>query len=123
MNIALWIVQVLVACVFLMAGSTKVMRSKEQLAKMMGWVQDFAPGTIRLIGTVEILGALGLILPALTKILPWLTWLAAVGLVLTMIGAIITHLRRAEYPNIAMPIVLLVLSAFIAYGRFVIAPF
>jgi uncharacterized membrane protein YphA (DoxX/SURF4 family) len=123
MNIALWIVQVLVAGVFLMAGSMKVMRSKEQLAKMMGWVQDFTPGTIRLIGTVEILGALGLILPALTKILPWLTWLAAVGLVLTMIGAIIAHLRRAEYPKMAMPIVLLVLSALVAYGRFVIAPF
>jgi len=63
------------------------------------------------------LGAIGLVLPALTGILPWLTPLAALGLVLLMIGAAFTHLRRKEYGNIAINAVLLVLAAFVVYGR------
>ena len=122
MNIVLWVVQGLLAAAFLMAGSNKLMRSKEQLKPMMAWVEDFSPQTLRIIGAVEVLGAIGLILPAATGILPGLTPLAAVGLVLTMLGAAATHLRRTEYPLIGVNAVLLLLALFVAYGRFVMAP-
>jgi uncharacterized membrane protein YphA (DoxX/SURF4 family) len=121
MGIALWVVQVLLAVAFLGAGALKLSQSKEKLAKNMAWVEDFSPETVRLIGTLEVLGAIGVVLPTLTGILPWLTPLAALGLVLTMVGAIFTHLRRGEYPAIAGPVVLLVLAAFVAYGRVFLA--
>ena len=120
MGVALWVAQGLLAAAFLGAGATKLSQPKEKLAKNMGWVEDFSQPAVRLIGAVEVLGALGVVLPALTEILPWLTPLAAVGLVLTMIGAALTHLRRKEYGTIAAPAVLLVLAAFVAYGRFFI---
>ncbi len=69
--------------------------------------KNFSPRTTKLIGMVELLGAIGLIVPMATGILPWLTPLAAIGLVLNMIGAIVTHLRYREYPNLILPIVLL----------------
>ncbi len=122
MGVALWAVQVLVAALFLVAGATKFSQPKEKLVKNMAWVEDFSQGTVRLIGALEALGAIGVVLPALTGILPWLTPLAALGLVLTMIGAALTHLRRAEYAGIAVTAVLLILAAFVAYGRFFVLP-
>jgi len=95
--VALWVVQVLLAAAFLGSGATKLSRPREKLVKNMGWVEDFSQPTVRIIGVLEVLGAIGIVLPALTGILPWLTPLAALGLVLTMIGAALTHLRRAEY--------------------------
>ncbi len=123
MNIALWIVQILLALAFAAAGFMKVTQPIANLSKNMGgWVDDFGPRYVRLIGTLEILGAIGLILPAVTHILPWLTPVAAIGLALTMIGAMITHGRRNEFPNMVPSFVLLLLVAFVIYGRFVIAP-
>ncbi len=122
MNIALWILQILLAVVFVMAGAMKLMQSKEQIAEKMAWANDFAPGQIKLIGLVELLGALGLVLPGLTGILPILTPLAAAGLALTMVGAAVVHLRRGEGPMAVPSIVLLLLSLFVAYGRFVLVP-
>ena len=122
MGIALWAVQVLVAAAFLGAGATKLSQPKEKLVKNMAWVEDFSQGTVRLIGALEALGAIGVVVPALTGIVPWLTPLAALGLVLLMIGAALTHLRRTEYGYIAMNAVLLVLAAFVAYRRFFILP-
>lgn len=123
MNIALWIIQILLAIVFLMVGIMKVTQPKEKLLKNgMGFVEDFAPNTVRLIGVLEVLGATGVVLPALTGILPWLTPLAAVGLSLTMVGAALTHLRRVEYPNIIANVILFALTVFVAYGRFVLIP-
>ena len=121
MSIALWVAQGLLAVAFSAAGATKLAQPREKLAKNMAWVEDFSQSAVRLIGTVEVLGAIGVVLPALTGILPWLTPLAAVGLVLLMVGAALTHLRRKEYGNIAMNAVLLVLAAFVAYGRFFLA--
>jgi uncharacterized membrane protein YphA (DoxX/SURF4 family) len=118
MNIALWIVQILLAIAFGMAGLTKIIQPKEKLAAQMGWVEDFAPTTVKVIGALELLGAIGLILPLLIGILPWLTPLAAIGLVLTMLGAMATHLRRGENQMLAVNLVLLLLAAFVAYGRF-----
>jgi uncharacterized membrane protein len=77
---------------------------------------------VRLIGTVEVLGAIGVVLPALTGVLPWLTPLAALGLAATMVGAILTHLRLGERSAVVPPMVLLILAAFVAYGRFFILP-
>lgn len=122
MNIALWIVQILLALIFLMAGAMKLMVPKEKAAERMPFVEDTSQGTLRIIGVLEVLGALGVVLPALTGILPWLTPLAAVGLALTMIGAMIVHSRRGEYPNLVGNIVLLALAIFVAYGRFVLVP-
>ncbi len=123
MNIALWIAQGVLALMFAMAGAMKATQSKEKLAasKQMGWVEDFSPTILKTIGILEILAAIGLIAPMLTGILPWLTPLAAVGLVLTMIGAIVTHLRRNETQGAIKNVVLLLIAAFVAYGRLALA--
>lgn len=122
MNAALWAVQILLALFFLMAGGLKLARPKERLITNMEWARDFSQGQIRVIGALEVMGAVGVILPTLTGIFGWLTPLAAVGLTLTMAGAILTHLRLEEYRNIVVPTALLVLAAFVAYGRFVVVP-
>jgi uncharacterized membrane protein YphA (DoxX/SURF4 family) len=122
MSIALWVVQVLLAAAFLVSGATKLSQPKEKLLKNMAWMEDFSQPTVRIIGSLEVLGAIGIVVPALTGILPWLTPLAALGLVLTMIGAALTHLRRGEYSVITASAVLLILAAFVAYGRFFVLP-
>ncbi len=119
MNIVLWIVQGILAFMFLMVGAMKMMRTKEQMAGQMAWVEDFSQGQIRGIGMLEVLGALGLILPGITGILPILAPLAALGLALTMVGAFFTHLRRKELvPMGMMNLMLLAMAAFVAFGRF-----
>lgn len=118
MNVLLWIIQGLLAVFFFMTGITKVMQPKEKLKSNMPWVEDVADNHVKLIGVTQLLAVAGLILPQLTGILPWLTPLAAIGLVLTMIGAMMLHYRRGERLPIAINGVLLLLSAFVAYGRF-----
>jgi hypothetical protein len=105
---------------FGMAGVTKLSQPKEKLAVNLPWVEDFSPGTVRLIGALELLAALGLILPLLTGMLPGLTAWAAVGLVAIMIGAAVTHARRKEPRAIAFNLALLALAAFVAVGRFTV---
>src|SRR5947209_13962930 len=122
MNISLWVVQILLALAFGMAGIMKVTQPIDRLGGRMGWVKDLGPRGVRLIGSLEILGAIGLILPTVTGILPWLTPVAATGLALTMVGAMITHGRRGEYSSIGMNVALLILALFVVYGRFVIVP-
>jgi uncharacterized membrane protein len=122
MSIALWVAQGLLAVAFLAAGATKLAQPKEKLAKNMAWVEDFSQSTVRLIGALEVLGAIGVVLPALTGILSWLTPLAALGLAATMVGAILTHLRLGEHSAVVPPVVLLVLAAFVVYGRFFVLP-
>lgn len=122
MNIALWVVQILLALAFLAAGSMKASQPIEKLKQNMQWVGHTTPPIVRTVGILEVLGGLGLILPAVTHILPWLTATAAVGLVLTMIGAAIVHIALKDYKGIGAPIVLLILALFIVYGRFAIVP-
>jgi uncharacterized membrane protein YphA (DoxX/SURF4 family) len=118
-NVALWIIAGLLAVAFLAAGTMKVVRTKEQLAEAgMAWVEDFSAGTVKLVGALEILAAIGLVLPALLDIAPVFVPLAALGLVLMMIGAVIVHVRRKEIPTMAPSVVLLVLAAIVAWGRF-----
>ncbi len=117
MDIALWVAQGLVAAAFLAAGFLKMTQTKEKLAPKMAWVQDFSPGAIKAIGGAELLGAVGVIVPYATGILPWLTSVAAGGLVLLMAGAVVTHVRRKELAMAAPSAVLLVLAATVALGR------
>ena len=118
MNLALWLAAVLLAVAFLAAGLTKLTRDKAALAERMAWVEDYSAGQVRAIGAVEVLGAIGVVLPALVGPWPWLVPWAATGLALVMIGAAVTHLRRGEAPLVAVNVVLLVLALFVAWGRF-----
>ena len=116
-NTALWIVQGVLAVVFLLTGIMKLTRSKDQLAQQMDWVADFSLGSIRGIGFVEVAGAVGLIVPGLLGVVPWLTRYAALGLGLLMVGAVVTHLRRREWLMAAVTFVLGLLCLFVWYGR------
>ena len=119
MNTALWIVQGLLAFMFLMGGMMKLRTPKEEFVKKMAWANDFSQGQIRAIGTAEVLGVMGLILPLATGILPILTPVAAVGFVLLMLGAASTHMRRGnETQMVMMNVMLIVMTAFVAWGRF-----
>lgn len=119
MNIALWIAQGLLAAMYLMVGSMKVLQpGKVRDNPMMTWAHERPDNYIRFVGTTEVLGALGLILPLVTGILPWLTALAAVGLALIQLLAIFTeHLPRKEYNVLPLNIVLLALAVFVVIGR------
>lgn len=118
MNIALWIVAILTALAFAAAGTVKLTQPKDKLAQQMGWVEDFSPNAIRLIGAAEVLGALGVILPAVTGIATVLVPVAATGLAVLMILASIVHVRRGEPKVVPVNIVLFLLAAFVAVGRF-----
>ena len=117
MNIALWIAQGLLAAMYLMAGVLKTFqtaRAKEQ----MPWAKERSDQFVRFVGVSEILGALGLTLPLVTGILPWLTLLAAVGLCIIQLLAIFTeHLPKKEFNIIPFNIVLLALAVFVIVGR------
>ena len=120
MNIVLWVLQVLLALAFLGAGFMKVSQPLDRLSKQMEWVTAFPVWFVRFIGAAEILGGIGLIVPALTKISPWLTPVAATGLAIIMAGAVGYHLIHKEYNRIAPSLVLLVLAIIVAFGRFVL---
>jgi putative oxidoreductase len=121
-NIALWVVQALLSLVFLAAGIPKATQPIPALATRIAWAKDIPAPLVRFIGVAETLGALGLILPALTGVLPWLTVAAAVGLAAVMVASIIFHLMRGETNRIIANIVLLVLLLFVIYGRLALAP-
>jgi uncharacterized membrane protein YphA (DoxX/SURF4 family) len=119
MNLALWIIAIVLAVAFAASGLMKQFVPKDKLVTSgQGWAQDFSATSIRLIGVAEILGAIGLVLPAAVHIAPILVPLAAVGLVLVMVGAVVVHARRNEPMNIAVNVVLIALAAFVAWGRF-----
>lgn len=126
MNIALWIVTGLLAAVFLFSGLGKLFVPREKMAGMTEaahWVLDFQPGALKTIGAVEILGALGLVLPALLGVAPIVVPLAACGLVLIMIGAMRVRIRRGETKAALGDGAYLALAAFVAIGRFALEPF
>jgi len=121
MNSALWIVQGLLAALFLFAGGTKLVLSLETLNSMSN--QTPLPGLfLRFIGVAEVLGAIGLILPGLLRVRPALTPLAAAGLVIIMIGATALTLVGGEVAPALISLVVGLLSAFVAYGRWRLAP-
>ncbi|MEV6165616.1 DoxX family protein [Streptomyces sp. NPDC052052] len=118
MNVALWIVAGALAVMFAVAGVMKSIQSKEELAQKLPWVEDVSTGALRLVGVAELLGALGLILPAWTGIAPVLAPTAAVGLAVIMALAIGTHVRRRESSAVVVNLVLLATAVFVAWGRF-----
>ncbi|MGX1849130.1 DoxX family protein [Streptomyces sp. NPDC055299] len=124
MNVVLWILAGVLAVAFLAAGMMKLSQSKQKLAASgMGWAEDVSAGTLKLIGTLEVLGAIGLVLPASLGIASALTPFAALGLTLVMVGAAIVHIRRSEAQMVAVNVVLLTLATVVAWGRFGPYPF
>lgn len=118
MNRALWIVQILLAALFLFTGVTKLMMSPEQLTAG----SFLSAGFLRFISVCEILGAFGLVLPGLFRIRPGLTPLAALGLLVIVIGATVVTITYMAWTWAILPAVTAVLSAFVAWGRWKIAP-
>lgn len=118
MTYALWIVQALLALLFLFAGVSKLIMSIEEMTKDVQMPGAF----LRFIAVMEILGAIGLILPSLLRIRPGLTPLAAAGLVVIMIGATVISLMIGTISMALIPFVIGLLAAFVAYGRWKLAP-
>ena len=121
MNLTLWIIAGLLAVAYLVGGGGKLIMPKEKIAAMTSsarWVDDFSAGAVKAIGALEVLAAVGLILPAALDVAPVLTPLAALGLVAIMAGAVITRIRRREAKLMAADLVYLALAGFVAWGRF-----
>jgi hypothetical protein len=120
MNTALWTAQGLLAAAYLAAGGLKIVRPREQLVATgtFDWMKDTSDAGVKAVGLIEILGALGVVLPRLTGIAPILTPAAATGLVLVQIAALRVHLVRGERRPLPANVLLLLLAAFAAAGRF-----
>jgi uncharacterized membrane protein len=120
MNLTLWIVTGLLAVAYLAGGVVKLIVPKEKFATFpsAGWANDFSDSSFKAFGVLEILAAIGLILPAVLDIAPVLVPLAALGLVLYMTGATITRFRRHEFKIMVGDLVYLALAGFVAWGRF-----
>lgn len=121
MDTTITVFQVLIGILFTGGALLKLALPYARFANIRGvsWSKDFKPGHVHLIAVVELMGSLGLLVPLLVPSLAPLTPLAAVGIALYMGGAMATHLRRSEYPHIAVNLVWLGLALFIAYGRLV----
>ncbi|MFV0604226.1 MAG: DoxX family protein [Niabella sp.] len=117
MNISLWIAQGLLAAMFLMAGTMKSTQPIATLAESMPWVSYSPAWLVRFVGISELLGGLGLILPALLRIQPKLTVYAAIGLAIIMVLAMGLHAYKGEFSAIGMNVVILLIAVFIAWGR------
>ena len=121
MNIVLWILQILLGIYFIFVGVNHFI-IPEGLPEAMSWMYELSPGLHYLSGTAEILGGLGLILPAILRIQTRLIPLAAAGLVLVMVGAMVWHLQRGEFVNIFQNLFIAALAGFVAYGRWRLRP-
>ncbi len=121
MNILLWILQIILGIYFTAIGVMHFV-VPPNLPPPMSWMYDLPAWLHYVSGTAEILGGLGLILPAITRIQTRLVPMAAAGLTLVMVGAIIYHITRGEYANIGLNLILALLLAFVAYGRWKLSP-
>jgi uncharacterized membrane protein YphA (DoxX/SURF4 family) len=122
MNIALWVAQILLGLMFLMAGVMKTF-NPSKVRETMSWAKNGSTGYILFVGISELLGGLGLLLPGALDIAPILTGIAAIGLAIIMVLAIAFHVKHKENQAIGMNVVLLLLAVFIAVGRLGIEPF
>src|SRR5699024_11734693 len=119
MNTLLWILAFALAAVFLVSGGVKLVSPREQQIERTPYVEDFPQNMIRGIGALEILGAMGLLIPALTGVATILVPMAAAGLSITMVLAALVHVRRGDGTAAALPSILLaILSVFVAWSRF-----
>jgi len=118
LELALWIAAAFLAIVYVLLGARKLIQARVELIETMPWAEDFSSRSIIAIGIVEIVGALGLLLPELTLVLPELTVVAAFGLAALQVAAIIVLVRRGDRA-IGINVVLLVLALFVAVGRII----
>lgn len=120
MNLAIWIVQGLLAAMMLGAGMFKIITPRVKLAEKMHWAKTWTDGNVKLLGLAEVLGAAGLILPGLLHLLPVLTPIAGICLAILMAGAAKVHVDLKESPVPA--VVPLLLAIFVAIGRLALVP-
>ena len=126
MNTALWVLAGFLGTAFTIGGTAMLVLPKERyrgLHETQHWVDEFTPGQLKVIGALKLLGALGLLLPALGDVAPGLVPVAACGLALFMAGAGTTRFRRGESVPLVGDLVFLGLFAFLAWGRFGLEPF
>ncbi len=117
LKIGLWVAQALIAALFIMAGVMKLSTPIAQLSANMPWTGQYPEGFVRFIGLVDLAGGLGILLPALTRIMPRLTVLAALGCAVLQVCALVFHLSRGEAMVTPLNVVLLALSLFVLWGR------
>ena len=122
MGIALWILRGLLALAFLLTGWTKTVTPMARLTSYMAWVAVLPVALVRGIGIAELLGAIGLILPVLTGMVPWLTIAAAIGLAVVMVNATVFHAVRKEYREMTLTLALLVTALFVVAGHVIWVP-
>lgn len=125
MDTALWIVAGALAVAFSVGGASQLLMTKTRyraLAASQHWVDDFSPAHIKAIGTIKLVGAVGLLLPALPHTAPVLVPCAAIGLMLFMAGAATTRFRRSEWSYLLGDVAFIGLFAFVAWGRLVLEP-
>lgn len=121
MNIGLWVAQGLISLILIWAGYTKLFQPIEETAKMLPWALD-NPGLLKFTGIIDLLGGIGIVLPAALKIQPKLTVFAAYGTIVLMIAASVFHISRGEASLIGMNIFFMIVAGFIAWGRTKKAP-
>lgn len=121
LNIALWVAQAFVALMLLWGGYAKLGTPLEELSQMMPWAAE-NPSLLTFTGILDLLGGLGLLLPAILRIKPQLTVYAAYGTAALMVAAAIFHISRGEYESVGMNVVILLIALFIAWGRSKKAP-
>lgn len=117
MNTIILALQVLLALLFAYTGFTKLFKGKVAFSNSKSWEDDYLPSTLKFFGVLELLGAIGLIVPYLTNILPILTPIAATALAMVMAGAILAHIRREEHKMILLNIIIIFLLAGIGFER------
>lgn len=126
MNLALWIVTGLLGTAYFLGGGGKLVLSKQKIVATghsAAWAEDWSAGSIKAIGVLEVLGGVGLVLPAVLDIAPVLVPSAAVGLMIIMVGAAVVRFRRREFKLMVADFVYLALLAFVLWGRLVAEPF
>ena len=118
MTTIIWVAQGILAAVFIAAGLLKLTNTRAALKDKTPYVEDFTDGQVKAIGTLEILGAIGVVLPGAVKILPVLSPIAACGQALMMIAAAATLIRRGEHAHVPLNLVIFTLAVFVAIERF-----
>lgn len=118
MNAIIWVAQGILAVVFLAAGLLKLTNTRAALKDKTPYVEDFTDGQVKAIGALEVLGAVGVVLPAALKVLPVLSPVAACGQALTMVAAAATLVRRGEPAHLPLNVVVFALAVFVAVERF-----
>lgn len=117
LNVALWVVQLLLGLFFLLVGYSHGLMPFDEIAQQAVWMQQVPHALARFIGYAELAGGVGLILPSVTRIKPWLTPLAALGVATIMVLALFFHVARGEASVVGLHAVVATLALFVAWGR------